>query len=358
VPPCAQQFTAAQGNTGGEPNGAYNTIWYTFTPIFSAILEVDTVGSSYDTVLSIWTGTPGSLSLVACNDDITPGVDIQSQISNASLTAGTTYYIMVSTFGPPDPNPLALGGKSVLNFNYNGGFNPQPLTSSISPTSASSGGPGFTLTVNGTSFLPGAYVLFGNNGQGTRNNEATTFVSSTQLTATIQASDILLPGQAVVYAFNPSPSVSSSSGLNFTVNVGTYPVPVLNSISPSTVVAGSLPFTLNVFGADFAPGATLNINGADLKPSSMSPVNMYVTIPSSAIMTPGQLPITAVNPGPGGGSSSPQTLSVTAPTVVPTISSVGPSVFSASTPPITVTVNGSGFISGAYVLFNGNTTYP
>ena len=36
TPPCVQQFTGAQGNTGGQLNGRYNTIWYKFTPIFSA----------------------------------------------------------------------------------------------------------------------------------------------------------------------------------------------------------------------------------------------------------------------------------------------------------------------------------
>ena len=100
---CVSQFSSAQGNTGGSPNGAYNTIWYQYTPYFSANLEVDTIGSSYDTVLSIWTGSPGSLTSVACNDDINPGIVVQSQLTGVPLTAGTTYYIMVSSFGPPDP---------------------------------------------------------------------------------------------------------------------------------------------------------------------------------------------------------------------------------------------------------------
>jgi hypothetical protein len=39
-------------------------------------------------------------------------------LSGVTLTGGTTYYIMVSSFGPPDPNPVALGGKSVLNFQF------------------------------------------------------------------------------------------------------------------------------------------------------------------------------------------------------------------------------------------------
>ncbi len=37
TPACVSQYTSAQGNTGGYPNGLYNTIWYKFTPIFSPI---------------------------------------------------------------------------------------------------------------------------------------------------------------------------------------------------------------------------------------------------------------------------------------------------------------------------------
>src|SRR5258708_795729 len=91
IPPCVTQYSSAQGNTGGHLNAVYNTMWYKFTPQFSANLSVDTTGSSYDTVLSIWSGNPGSLVNVACNDDITSGVAIQSQLSGVSLTSGTTY---------------------------------------------------------------------------------------------------------------------------------------------------------------------------------------------------------------------------------------------------------------------------
>jgi PKD repeat protein len=55
-------------------------------------LEADTFGSGYDTVLSAWTGSQGSLSLVACNDDFSGA---QSKIT-FSAAAGTTYYFMVA----------------------------------------------------------------------------------------------------------------------------------------------------------------------------------------------------------------------------------------------------------------------
>jgi hypothetical protein len=136
TPPCVHQF-ASNLNTGGHPNGLYNTIWYKFTPIFSANLNVDTIGSSYDSVLSIWTGTGTTEATltatnVACNDELQQG------LASIPLTANTPYYIMVSSSGPPDPNPIALGGRTQLNFSYNNGQN---------------GPPDFSITSSGTTTL-------------------------------------------------------------------------------------------------------------------------------------------------------------------------------------------------------------
>ena len=356
VPACVQQYTAAQGNTGGLPNGAYNTVWYTFLPLFSAKAYLDTVGSSYDTVLSVWVGDPGHLSLLTCNDDITPGVVTQSRIQNLSLTAGTTYYFMVSSFGPPDPNPLALGGMSALNFSYNQGETPPPVLTSLSPISVSSGGPNFTLTVSGTGFLNGATVWFTINAQGVYHLEPTTFVSSSQVTATIPAADISLPGAATVYVYNPLPTQDLSNGETFTVTLGTYPPPVLTSINPSSVVAGSLSLNLIAEGSDFAPAATVNLNGIPLPVNpaiSRGPQEILVTVPASALATPGMAQVTVVNPAPGGGTSSPLPLNITVPTVVPAISSVSPSSFPSSSPPANLTITGTNFLPSAQATLNG-----
>ncbi len=62
---------------------------------------------------------------------------------------------------------------------------PLPTTTSISPTSKTVGDAAFTLTVNGTNFVSGVSVVRLDGADRT-----TTFVSSTQLTATIPASDL------------------------------------------------------------------------------------------------------------------------------------------------------------------------
>ncbi len=348
---CVQQLTSAQGNTGGFPNGAYNTIWYQYTPYFSANLEVDTIGSSYDTVLSIWTGSPGSLTSVACDDDINPGIVVQSQLTGVPLTAGTTYYIMVSSFGPPDPNPIALGGKSVLNFAYNGGLNLTPTITSLSPNTLPSGSPAFTLTVTGTNYMNGAYITF--NGAANAVQEQTTFVSSTQLTANISASEVSFPGNEYqVFVTNPPPSATSAPA-SFLVTVGTYPVPVLNEIIPTSAVAGGVGFTLSALGNYFAPNAFVQFNGTEVATVNNNSQVLTATIPASAIASAGTVQVTVVNPPPGGGTSSPQPLTLTLPTTVPTISSVSPAS-AASGSNGTFTITGTGFQQGSSFYFNGS----
>jgi Tol biopolymer transport system component len=116
--------------------------------------------------------------------------------------------------------------------------NPAPSVITISPTSAAAGAPAFTLTVNGSNFVPGSQVEW--NGAG----RTTTFVSSTQLQAHIMAADLATPGKASVTVVNAAPGGGSSSAASFTVAVDTV------AFASSRVLAGS-----NASG----PNNTLNI---------------------------------------------------------------------------------------------------
>jgi len=80
------------------------SVWYQFTPTSNALVTGTTFGSNYDTILSAWTGSPGSFASVQCNDD---AVGLQSQIS-FTPTPGTTYSFMVSDYA-------GIGGSLVFN---------------------------------------------------------------------------------------------------------------------------------------------------------------------------------------------------------------------------------------------------
>ena len=92
--------------------------------------------------------------------------------------------------------------------------NRAPVLGSISPSGATAGGPAATLTVNGGDFVSSSTVNW--NGAA----RATTFVSPTQLTATIPATDIAAAGMASVTVVNPAPGGGTSAPATFTITAG------------------------------------------------------------------------------------------------------------------------------------------
>ncbi|HTK04221.1 MAG TPA: hypothetical protein VL500_01445, partial [Candidatus Eisenbacteria bacterium] len=90
-------------------------------------------------------------------------------------------------------------------------FNPAPTTTSISPTSRAAGSGAFTITVNGTNFVPASVVRF--NGS----DRATTYVNATQLTASILAGDVTAAGTPAITVFSPTPGGGTSNAQTLTV---------------------------------------------------------------------------------------------------------------------------------------------
>jgi hypothetical protein len=90
--------------------------------------------------------------------------------------------------------------------------NTTPTLASILPASANAAGPSFTLTVNGSGFLPGSVIEWN------QTPLTTTYVSSQQLTAAVPASDLATPGIAQVAVFNPAPGGGSSEAALFTIS--------------------------------------------------------------------------------------------------------------------------------------------
>jgi Family of unknown function (DUF6299) len=95
----------------GDPNctGQGPTVWYVFTPGTTIEMLVDTFGSDYDTTLSAYTGEPGALNQIACNDDF------QSLQSRVVFTAAaqTTYWIMVGAFASGPGGSLVLTAQEL-----------------------------------------------------------------------------------------------------------------------------------------------------------------------------------------------------------------------------------------------------
>ena len=124
----------------------------------------------------------------------------------------------------PSPNSVTIEAeesskKSVNSTSAVTLWNPIPQVSNISPASLNIGN--FTLTITGSNFVSGATVSFGGA------NLTTTFVSSTQLTATGTAS-VAQVGAVAVDVANPDPGASSSNSLNAEV-IGAITIPPMQA---------------------------------------------------------------------------------------------------------------------------------
>jgi photosystem II stability/assembly factor-like uncharacterized protein len=106
-------------------------------------------------------------------------------------------------------NPDLDGGTSnPVVFTVN---NPLPTLATISPDQKTAGDGGFTLTLNGSDFVPGSLAYW--NGA----ELDTTFTSASQLHAQVPMSFIVNEGAASVFVRNPTPGGGDSSGATFTI---------------------------------------------------------------------------------------------------------------------------------------------
>ena len=136
--------------------GRTQTVWFAFTPTQNMRIEANTFGSNYDTTLSVYTGSRGSLTQLACNDDSGSSQGFLQSRIRFDAVAGTTYYFMVSSFSffpvsnanlvfnlLPAPPPLAIT-PSVFQF---GSVDPSTGAAAISG-SVSCSQPAF-VTISG-----------------------------------------------------------------------------------------------------------------------------------------------------------------------------------------------------------------
>src|SRR3989338_5292330 len=99
--------TTGDSAEGSEPSGCKpisKSVWYKYYSSATFNLNAETVGSNYDTVLTVWKGTDTNTAVqglitpeVACDDD--GGGSLTSKLTNVTLAKGSTYFFQVSAFG-------------------------------------------------------------------------------------------------------------------------------------------------------------------------------------------------------------------------------------------------------------------
>ncbi len=152
----------------------------------------------------------------------------------------------------------------------------QPLLTALDPFTKTVGSAPFTLNVEGSGFVSGATVLW----NGTDLN--TTFVDENQLTAQLGTAQLSVAGIIEVKA--RTPSGFESNGLTFVVEAL---APVVNTLSPATVMAGSPTTTITVNGDHFAPDAQVLWNGVPLATQFVNAAQVKTQV-SAALLADGQ----------------------------------------------------------------------
>ena len=153
--------TAAYGTEAGDPStcvGATGkTAWFRYTPATTAQVTFSTIGSNYDTVATLHTGTPGAFgAAIACSDDAN---GTQQSVLTASLSAGTTYWLMVGSYqnrtagtltlavttpAPPPPGPTNIdqiaNATAVTTVPFAGNYSVTGYTATGDPAPCIGGG--------------------------------------------------------------------------------------------------------------------------------------------------------------------------------------------------------------------------
>jgi len=218
------------GGSGDNAGGRYSLNLLTISPTTQSFTA---------------TGGPGSVAVTA------QGGCTWTAMSNAgfiTITSGSSgagngavnFSVAANNSQNARTGTLTIGAQTFTV--TQSGENPLPTLSGLNPVSASGGGSAFTLTITGAGFINGATVRW--NGA----NRTTNFVSNTQLSAQIPASDLMTLGPATITIINPAPGGGASNALSFNVTASVSSISAA-SFSGAELAADSI---VAAFGSELA----------------------------------------------------------------------------------------------------------
>jgi uncharacterized protein (TIGR03437 family) len=258
-------------------------------PATASALTLTVSGSNFAAGATVlWNGGALPTSVVSASQ-------LTATVPPSLLSAGPSASIVVA-------NPGGLASAAVVLTIDSGG----PLIRTLSPPSATAGGPAFTLMVTGANFTAGCTVTW--NGTAL----PTTFLSANQVSADVSADAIAVGGTVAIALANSTGALSGT--VSFPVNAS---LPAISGVSPASVFAGSPAFTLSVTGTGFLHNSLVLWNGSPLA-TKMAGATLTAAVPASLVAAVGTAVVTVGN---GDQVSSPVAFPIVAP--VPAVSSGG-----------------------------------
>lgn len=245
-------------------------------------------------------------------------------------TKGT---VVITAFTP------GMGESEPLELEVVDTGNSAPTITSVSPNNMARTS-GDTIVVSGSGFLNNAKCFFG------VTSTSVTFVDSSQVKCSLNASHTQTAGDIDFRIVNPGPGGGASNSWPFTIS-GSNPTAEITSIEPSTLGQGTSTYRIKLLGSDFLPTMRLHaIRGSEETPihfiQGATQSSGFGVLPSALLATPGDIVIRATNPTPGGGSGSTATLQVIAGNPTPQITFATGNLKKGESGQ-TITIKGSGF---------------
>lgn len=226
-----------------------------------------------------------------------PSVYVSSSELTATISASllqTSGSHVVTVFSP-GPGGGTTTGLTVTVVPSTGNA-PEPVVDSVSPRVLPVATTDAQITVTGSDFVPATSVVIG--GQGL----STTYVSSTELRASIPASYLSSAVVLMIGAYTP-PIGGGFARRSRELSVGSlYPKPTLSAYSPSALRTGAAG-QLTLRGSGFVIGGVAFAGSTALETNVQDSNTASAKVPSYLLMSPGALSIVFINPAPGGGAS-------------------------------------------------------
>jgi outer membrane protein assembly factor BamB len=346
-----------------------------------------TTVTSATTAASLWLGNVSVLGATATVSQVAPTSFYDASVTT-NATVSTTYYIagwytdsgiagiqesnangaIGFTINFKSPASLGVGtytdtitmegcydsacsqqlqdSPQIIKVTYVVQADPVSLTS-INPSAVVAGAAGFTMTLTGTGFSKDSIVIFNQTPQ------PTTFVSPTQLTATIDATMLTTQEEGMVTVEGSSQEDAQvSAGVQFLV-LAPGPVPTVTTLAPSSVIVGSAGFVLTVNGANFTIGSSVLWAGAPLATTLVSPNQITASISASQLANIGTTPVSVQAYSNPNAPISNVVSFVVAPVPPLTLNSVFPSIIAKGGGDFVLTSLGLSFAPNAVIQWNG-----
>jgi hypothetical protein len=245
---------------------------------------------------------------------------VQRAVLALLLTLGAAACTPDALLSPEGARPHATGAPLV----------------SVTPGSALVGDTGVVLTIRGSGFTDWSLVQID-----PWLPASVTFVDDSTLTARIEAP----LWEANTHQVSVSTDLETSDPLPFVVE---NPIPVITRISPEWCEVGGDCQTVTLHGRNFLPGVGVKWNGWDKNFTLLNDSTIQVHLSTYDTYFSELVQVTAVNAGPGGGSSDPALFQVGMRVVMHTAGAT------AGSNSFELEIHGESFSSGAVVYWNGS----